>query len=80
MADKRCPCCGIVVIPRNRALCPYCFPIVPLEMRADFIKAYHLRVQKPARYGEELARLLLWRRWRRESAAENDQQMGKGEK
>lgn len=59
--EKRCPCCDIVVLPRYRALCAFCFPSVPAGLRSDFIKAWHLRTRNPRQYREELARLLTWR-------------------
>lgn len=60
--SRQCPLCGYRAIPPYRALCRRCFDRVPWRMRADFLKAWRLRVLQPVVYAERLIELYGWNR------------------
>ncbi len=63
MKDKSgrvCPLCSLEKIPLYRAMCGHCFDRVPWNSRAEFLRAWRLRVMYPLSYQEQLIELKMW--------------------
>ena len=55
-----CPLCQKEEIPTYRSLCGKCYPVVPWELRSDFMRAWRTRAIDQPGFQEALVDLLSW--------------------
>lgn len=60
MSSRLCPLCLIEHIPTYRAMCRFCFDMVPWKNRAELLHRWRRRIIDPAGYQEELAETRKW--------------------